>query len=130
MSDWHIADDDLRAYAEGAARPPGLWSTETHLGTCPHCRQRLTQHGDPAAVRAGWARLDAELDAPRPGQVEALLVRLGVAAHTARLLACTPGLRRSWLTAVGFTLAVTTGAGHLAQWMTAPIPLLAIAPLL
>jgi hypothetical protein len=128
--DWHVADDDLRAYADGAARPPWLWSTDSHLGTCPRCRQRLAQHVDPAAVHAGWARLDAELDAPRPGPVEALLVRLGVAAHTARLLACTPGLRRSWLAAVGFTLAVTTGAAHLARSMTVPIPLLAIAPLL
>jgi hypothetical protein len=128
--DWHIEDDDLRAYAEGAARPPWLWSSEAHLGTCPRCRQRLAEHVDPAAVHAGWARLDAELDAPRPGPVEALLVRLGVAAHTARLLACTPGLRRSWLAAVGFTLAVTTGAADLARWWTVPIPLLAIAPLL
>jgi hypothetical protein len=128
--DWHVADDDLRAYARGAARPPWLWSTEAHLGACPQCRRRLAQHVDPAAVRAGWERLDAELDAPRPGLIEALLVRLGVAPHTARLLACTPGLRRSWLAAVGLTLAVTAGAAHLARSMTIPIPLLAIAPLL
>ncbi|MFC4591689.1 anti-sigma factor [Sphaerisporangium corydalis] len=128
--DWHVADDDLRAYADGAARPPWLWSAEAHLGTCPHCRRRLARCLGPAVVHAGWARLDAELDAPRPGPAEALLVRLGVAAHTARLLACTPGLRRSWLAAVGFTLAVTTGAAHLGRSMTVPIPLLAIAPLL
>ena len=129
-TDWHVPDDDLQAYADGVARPPWRWSTEAHLGTCPHCRGRLAQRVDPVAVRAGWARLDAELDAPRPGPVEALLVRVGVAAHTARLLACTPALRRSWLAAVGFTLAVTTGAAHLAGSMTVPITLLAIAPLL
>jgi len=128
--DWHVADDDLRAYADGAAQPPWLWSTEAHLAACPGCRQRLAAHVDPAAVGAGWARLDAELDAPRPGAVELLLVRLGLPAHTARLLACTPALRRSWLTAVGFTLAVTTAAAHLAGSMTVPMPLLAIAPLL
>ncbi|GAA1288301.1 hypothetical protein Psi02_71570 [Planotetraspora silvatica] len=128
--DWHVADDDLRAYAVGAAQPPWLWSTEAHLAACPRCRQRLAEHVDPAAVRAGWARLDAELDAPRPGPVEALLVRLGLPAHTARLLACTPALRRSWLTAVGFALAITTAAAHLARSNTVPIPLLAIAPLL
>jgi hypothetical protein len=128
--DWHVTDDDLRAYAGGAARPPGRWSTEAHLGTCARCRRRLAPHVDPVALDAGWARLDAELDAPRPGPLEALLVRLGVAAHTARLLACTPGLRRSWLTAVGVTLAVSTGAAHLVRSMTVPIPLLVIAPLL
>jgi hypothetical protein len=128
--DWHVADGDLRAYANGVARPPWLWSTEVHLGSCSRCRERLARCVDPAVVRAGWVRLDAELDAPRPGLIEALLVRLGVAAHTARLLACTPGVRRSWLAAVGFTLAVTTGAAHLGRALTVPIPLLAIAPLL
>src|SRR5689334_15608908 len=127
---WHVADDDLREYTEGRARPPWLWSTEAHLAACPRCRRRLAERADPATVAAGWARLDAELDAPRPGPVETLLVRLGLPAHTARLLACTPALRRSWLTAVGFTLAVATAAAHLARWMTVPIPLLAIAPLL
>ena len=106
--DWHIEDDDLRAYADGTARPPWLWSTEAHLAACPGCRQRLVECADPAAVRAGWARLEAELDAPRPGPIEAVLVRLGLPAHTARLLASTPALRRSWLTAVGSTLTETS----------------------
>lgn len=128
--DWHVPDDDLRAYAAGSAGPPWLWSTEAHLAACPYCRARLADGTDPAAVAAGWARLDAELDAPRPGPIEAGLVRVGVAAHTARLLACTPGLRTSWLAAVAFTLAIAAGAAHLAQAMTVPIVLLAVAPLL
>jgi hypothetical protein len=128
--DWHVADDDLRAYADGAVQPPWLWSTEAHLAACPRCRRGLVERVDPAAVGAGWARLDAELDAPRPGPIEVLLMRLGLPVHTARLLACTPGLRRSWLAAVGFTLVVTTAAAHLARSMTVPMPLLAIAPLL
>ena len=128
--DWHIEDDDLRAYADGTARPPWLWSTEAHLTACPGCRRRLAECADQAEVRSGWARLDAELDAPRPGPVEVLLVRLGLAAHTARLLASTPALRRSWLAAMGFTLLVTTAAAYFARSMTVPIPLLAIAPLL
>jgi hypothetical protein len=128
--DWHVTDDDLLAYADGAAQPPWLWSTEAHLAACPRCRQRLAERVDPATVGAGWARLDAELDAPRPGPVEALLVRLGLPAHTARLLACTPALRRSWLAAVGFTLAITAAAAHLTRSHTVPITLLAIAPLL
>jgi hypothetical protein len=128
--DWHVTDDDLRVYASGAATPPWLWSTEAHLAACPPCRARLAGCVDPAAVAAGWERLDAELDAPRPGPVEAVLVRLGIPAHTARLLACTPGLRKSWLAAVAFTLAVTATAAHLAQSTTVPTLLLAIAPLL
>jgi hypothetical protein len=129
-TDWHVTDEDLRAYADGVAAPPWLWSTEAHLAACPRCRSRLAEMADPAGVRDGWARLDAELDAPRPGPVEAALVRIGVPAHTARLLACTPGLRRSWLAAVGFTLAVTAIAAHVARSLTVPMPLLAIAPVL
>ena len=128
--DWHVPDGDLRAYASGAAAPPWLWSTEAHLAACPACRARMADCVDPAAVTAGWERLDARLDAPKPGPVEAGLVRLGLPAHTARLLACTPGLRKSWLAAVAFTLAVAAAAAHLAQSTTVPTPLLAIAPLL
>ena len=128
--DWHVPDDDLRGYASGAAAPPWLWSTEAHLAACQACRARLADCVDPVAVTAAWERLDARLDAPKPGPVEAVLVRLGVPAHTARLLACTPGLRKSWLAAVAFTLAVATAAAHVAQSTAVPILLLAIAPLL
>jgi hypothetical protein len=129
-TDWHVPDADLRSYADGTARPPWLWSTEAHLMACDRCRARLAERADPDTVGAGWARLDAEIDAPRPGPVEATLVRLGVPAHTARLLACTPGLRASWLAATAFTLAVSAGAAHLVRAMTVPILLLAVAPLL
>ncbi len=130
MTTWHVSDDELAAYARGTAVAPVLWSTEAHLAACPACRERLAERVDPGTTAAGWARLDARLDAPRPGPVEAVLVRLGVAAHTARLLACTPALRRSWLLAVGVTLAATAALAHLAQAMTVPVPLLAVAPLL
>jgi hypothetical protein len=128
--EWHVADDDLRGYAGGSAAPPWLWSTEAHLAACPACRARLARHVDPIKIDIGWVRLDVEIDAPRPGPVEAVLIRLGVPGDTARLLACTPGLRKSWLAAVVFTLAITAAAAHLAQSMAVPIPLLAIAPLL
>lgn len=121
---WHIDDADLREYADGRAQPPWLWSTEAHLGTCDACRGRLT-------VDAGaWERLDAELDAPVRGIVERAIRAAGVKENTARLLASTPALRRSWLMAVVFTLAVTTTAAHLARALTVPVPLLAVAPLL
>jgi hypothetical protein len=128
--DWHVSDDDLRAYVSGAATPPWLWSTEAHLAACPACRARLADRVDPAAVKAGWERLDARLDAPKPGPVEALLVRAGLPAHTARLLTCTPGLRKSWLAAVASTLAVAATTAHLARSTSVPTLLLAIAPLL
>ncbi|MFI2425050.1 zf-HC2 domain-containing protein [Streptomyces sp. NPDC018955] len=126
---WHVPEDDLRAYARGDLEPPLLWSADTHLTACAHCRAVLAGVSDPVALDAGWERLDAELDAPRPGFLESLLPRFGVADHTARLLAATPALRRSWLGAVTavllLTVAVTAGHGG-----GSPTLFLALAPLL
>jgi hypothetical protein len=125
-TDWHVPDEELRRYARRALAPPALWSTEAHLAACPGCRERLTAAVDPAAARAGWIRLETELDAPVPGPVERLLLRAGVADHTARLLAATPVLRLSWLAAVASTLALTALVANLAD----PVVFLVIAPLL
>ena len=75
---WHVPEEDLRAYVRGELAVPRLWSADTHLAACARCRQTLASVSDPVALDAGWERLDAELDAPRPGPVEWLLVRLGV----------------------------------------------------
>lgn len=129
---WHVPEDDLRAYARGELEPPALWSADTHLTACAHCRSLLAAACDPVALDTGWDRLDAELDAPRPGLVESLLVRLGIADHTARLLAATPALRRSWLGAVAAVLLLTVAvaAGQDTTGSAGPTLFLALAPLL
>lgn len=124
---WHVAEEDLRAYAQGELAPPLLWSADTHLTGCAACRARLAEAGDRAALDESWARLDAELDAPRPGLLEKALLRLGISDHTARLLSATPVLRRSWLVAVLSLLVMTVLAVHLAR---VPALFLALAPLL
>ncbi|MFJ8107593.1 anti-sigma factor family protein [Streptomyces sp. NPDC096132] len=124
---WHVADEDLRAYVHGELAPPLLWSADTHLTACEECRARLALTADPVTLDAGWERLDAELDAPRPSLTERLLVRIGVADHTARLLTATPILRRSWLLSVLFLLVMTVLAVRVAD---VPGLFLALAPLL
>ncbi|MFB4317512.1 zf-HC2 domain-containing protein [Actinomadura sp. 21ATH] len=123
---WHVPDDDLRAYAAGRLAPPRLWSADEHLAACARCRGVLAEATDPAVLEAGWARVTDEMDAPRPGPVESLLVRLRVPGHTARLLAATAVLRRSWLLSVVAVLVIGVIVGRSAT----PVLLLATAPLL
>ncbi|MFI7277302.1 zf-HC2 domain-containing protein [Streptomyces sp. NPDC049879] len=123
---WHATPDDLRDYAAGTLHAPRLWSVDTHLTTCAPCRAALAGATDPAVTDRGWACLDAELDAPRPGPAESALVRCGVPEHTARLLAATPVMRRSWLAAVALTLVLAAAVGQAGT----PLLLLATAPLL
>ena len=127
---WHVAEDDLRAYVRGELAPPVLWSADTHLAACAPCRAALAEAGDPVALDAGWERLDAELDAPRPGLRESRLVRIGVAAHPARLLTAAPVLRRSSLLAIAAVLLMTVAAASTAQSGSSPTLFLALAPLL
>ncbi|MDQ0775693.1 hypothetical protein QF026_004159 [Streptomyces aurantiacus] len=127
---WHVADDDLRAYVRGELAAPMLWSADTHLMACERCRTVLAEVSDPVSLDEGWERLDAELDAPRAGFLESVLVRLGVADHTARLLAATPVLRLSWLGAVVAVLAMTVVATGSMRTSGTPTLFLALAPLL
>ncbi|MFJ9662802.1 zf-HC2 domain-containing protein [Streptomyces griseoflavus] len=129
-TDWHVPEDDLRAYARGELEPPALWSADTHLTACATCRAVLAGAFDPVALDAGWDRLDAELDAPGPRFLESLLVRLGIADHTARLLAATPALRRSWLGAVLAVLLLTVAVAADRGTAGPPTLFLALAPLL
>ncbi|MFE1288808.1 zf-HC2 domain-containing protein [Streptomyces sp. NPDC058751] len=127
---WHVPEEDIRAYVRGELAAPRLWSADTHLTTCARCRRTLAEVSDPVALDAGWERLDAELDAPRPGPVEWLLVRLGVADHTARLLTASPALRRSWLGAIAALLIMTVVAADVLRAGNTPVLFLALAPLL
>ncbi|OMI87789.1 hypothetical protein BSZ07_20245 [Streptomyces sp. M1013] len=127
---WHVDEDDLRAYARGELAAPLLWSADTHLTACAACRGVLAEVSDAAALDAGWERLDAELDAPRPGRFERLLTRCGAGDATARLLAATPVLRRSWFGALATVLLTTFPVALAAGAAGRPTLFLAFAPLL
>ncbi|MGY0234412.1 zf-HC2 domain-containing protein [Longispora urticae] len=127
--DWHVDEDLLAAYATGELPADRAWSVEAHLPDCARCRADATRLVDPTRLSRIRADLVAAVDVRhRPG--EALLTRLGVPEHTARLLGATPALRLSWLTAVIGLLATAVLAAYVWEGPGAGLAFLAVAPVL
>jgi hypothetical protein len=126
---WHLDDDLLDTYAEGMPMTPAVTaSVETHLERCAPCRSRLAPAVDPGRLNAVWADVVDAVDAPRPAFLERLLIRVGVPADTARLLAVTPSLQLSWLTGTAIVLALALTVAHSGEHGIALF--LALAPVL
>lgn len=125
---WHADDRLLTRYAAGDTDHALAASVEAHLLACSRCRAAIATFVESERLDAGWEALIAVVDAPARGPVESLLVRLGVADHTARLLAATPSLRLSWLAAVTVALAFSVLAARVSG--DSPLLFLVIAPLL
>jgi Putative zinc-finger len=136
---WHVDHDLVNRYARGALPDTTAWSVEVHLTACGSCRSVLDSTpaaaGDPGGVDDArlaqiWGGVRAQIRAAQRPISERLLVRLGVADHTARLLAATPSLTVSWLSGVAVVLAL----GVVAAWLADPgasrlLPFLLLAPL-
>jgi hypothetical protein len=128
---WHVPSDLLARYVDGDVDEVQACSVEAHLPACEHCRATIAELVDDAIVARYWEAVEARLDAPRPGPVEASLVRVGVPAHVARLLAATPALRLSWMLACAAVLAFAVWAAgeraHGEYWFLVMAPLLPLA---
>jgi putative zinc finger protein len=127
---WHADQAMLSAYSDGLLDAAGRWSVEAHLTSCAACRLQARALVDPVRLRRLRAALIEAVDVPRAGVAERLLVRLGVADHTARLLAATPALRGSWLLAVAATLAFAVLAAWVQRGPDATLGFVCVAPLL
>lgn len=129
MTAWHIDDAALAAYTSGTAPMSVAASAESHLLSCADCRRRVAAAVPRPRLDAIWAEVTETLDAPRPGWAERLLTRLGMAEHTARLVASAPSLRLAWFAGVALCLlfAVTAAATSGPRGL---LPFLMIAPLL
>jgi hypothetical protein len=101
---WHADDQLLGLYAGGQAGPLDGASLEQHLLRCEHCRSRIATHVAAAPLELVWERIQESAQAPAPGPVERLLVRLRVSAPDALLIAVAPSLRTSWLVGLAATL--------------------------
>jgi hypothetical protein len=129
MSGWHVDDDLLDTYVDGHAMTPALLaSVEAHLERCTTCQARLAPPADHVRLDAVWAEITDTLDAPRTWWVERLLLRVGVAPDTARLVAMTPSLQLSWVTATVIVLALALAVAHTGDRGVALF--LALAPVL
>lgn len=125
---WHVQSELLERYARGDADTTEAFSVEAHLPCCPQCTGQIAALADSARLTRAWEGLEAKLDAPRRGPVEAGLVRLGVPEHLARLLGATPALRLSWLLACALVLGFAVWAASLRD--EGIVLFLVLAPLL
>ena len=119
----------LLQIADGAVPPP---EARAHLVTCQRCHQTLAALA-PLDLGYVWEGVAAELDAPRPGLLERLLVAVGVRPGLARFTATTPSLRLGWLLANALVLllvALPLALRPVAAWPSAALlaaPLVAAA---
>jgi hypothetical protein len=104
----------LLQITDGAIPPP---EARAHLATCQRCQQTLEALA-PLDLDYVWEGVAAELDAPRPGLLERILVAVWVRPGLARFTATTPSLRLGWLLAnllvlvlVALPLALRPAAG-------------------
>src|SRR4029450_567883 len=127
---WHADGELLAAYDEQRLDAAARWSVEAHLTSCAACRLQARALVEEARLQRLRVALIEAVEGPRAGVAERLLVRLGVAEHTARLLAATPALRGSWLLAVATVLAFAVLAGWTHPGQDANLAFLCVAPLL
>jgi hypothetical protein len=111
----------------GGAVPPA--EASAHLTACERCRRTLEALA-PLDLGYVWQGVAAELDAPRPGVLERLLVAVGVRPALARFTATTPSLRLGWLLANALVLLLVGLPLALRPAATWPSAALLVAPLL
>ncbi|MFI5913246.1 hypothetical protein [Dactylosporangium sp. NPDC051541] len=124
MTEWHLEPATIGQYTRNALALEQTASVEAHLLRCGQCRAVLAPHVDAGRAAAIWAEVADRIDAPRPAWPERLLIRLGVRAETARLVAATPTLRGPWLLAIAAVLAFAVWAAQLDQRL---LPLFPVA---
>jgi hypothetical protein len=115
----------LLQIADGGVPPP---EARAHLATCQRCRQTLEALA-PLDLGYVWEGVAAELDAPRPGLLERLLVAVGVRPGLARFTAITPSLRLGWLAANALVLLLVAWPLALKPAADWPPAVLLAAPL-
>lgn len=109
---WHLDPALAAAYAGSRTDPLLTASVEQHLLGCADCRAAVASQVEPSRLEAGWREVLERVERPAPRPLERLLVRIGVAPPTARLLALTPSLRGAWFGGVVLVLAIALAVAY------------------
>ena len=115
----------LLQIADGGVPPP---QARAHLAACQRCQQTLAALA-PLDLDYVWEGVAAELDAPKPGLLERILVAVGVRPGLARFTATTPSLRLGWLLANLLVLGLVAPPLALRPAASWPSGVLLVAPL-
>ena len=124
---WHIPEPMARAYVEGDVQGARAASIEAHVMTCEVCRELVGREVATERLEAIWAAIEEDVDSPRPRFVERLLMRVGLDASDARLVAVAPSLHLAWFTAMALVLALAVWASNAGERGTSLF--LIVAPL-
>lgn len=109
---WHVDAALAEAYADGRTDPVLTASLEQHLLGCHECRTVVGRLAAPPSLEVTWLEVLERVERPQPRVLERFLLRTGVDASTARLLALTPSLRGGWLGGVLLVLLLALGVAY------------------
>ncbi|MEM7286849.1 MAG: zf-HC2 domain-containing protein [Actinomycetota bacterium] len=135
MTDLPLDPQLAQRYATGQLSTAEAVQVEQAMDRSGQWRALVGTHVPAERLDLNFMAIAVELDAPKRGRVERVMVRLGLDEHVARLMAATPVLRRSWYLAsflvlfFGLAAAGTENTGSIGFFLAvAPIvPVLGVA---
>jgi anti-sigma factor RsiW len=125
--DWHVGEPLWTAYADGRLDAAAEVSVESHVASCPACRDAARSMVTAATVDAVWRSVQADIARPAPPRAMRWLRRLGVPESELVLLGAADAVTLPWLTAIGGALACALLSGFVG-WRQEAV-FLGLAPL-
>lgn len=104
MNEWHVADELVAMYVDGALDLAAQSSVETHVTQCEECRVRANDMVPTAELDAIWQQVvvgTAGAELPRPLR---LASRLGLREADGVILRASSALHRPWVISVAGAL--------------------------
>ncbi len=142
MTDYHVSPRDLQGWVDGDTSPVIAISVEQHLMGCARCRYEVgswyptslrTEAGSgyvrPPDLDVAWRGIRDALEAPEPSLAQRTLTRVGLVESDATMVASSPALRGSWISALTMALVFTFAAAIAGEGERGLAAFLLVAPL-